>query len=146
MTVAKMRRHRMWMVQTADQYFCIHSAIHEIFKRDRFTKADDRIDKMPQDDESSSVSVIPTNLTSSKDPLQCLAENMPVIAFDNFGDFMALDNVSKTLEKEWNTINNASKSFGGEYKAATSDINLPKNRSGISKIKSRIKLIKAFVL
>ena len=136
----------MWMVQTADQYFCIHSAIHEIFKHYQFTKADDRIDKMPQDDESSSVSVIPTNLTSSKDPLQSLAENMPVIAFDNFGDFMALDNVSKTLEKEWNTINNASKSFGGEYKAATSDINLPKNRSGISKIKSRIKFIKAFVL
>ena len=32
-TVAKMRRHRMWMVQTADQYLCIHRAIHEIFKQ-----------------------------------------------------------------------------------------------------------------
>ena len=97
-------------------------------------------------DKASSVSIVDKNVASSKDPLQCLAENMPVIAFDNFGDFMALDNISKNLEKEWNTINNASKSFGGEYKAATSDINLPKNRSGIWKIKSRIKFIKAFVL
>ena len=56
-------------------------------------------------------------MASSKDPLQCIAEKMPVIAFDNFGAVMSIENVSKKLEMQLNAINDASNSFGGEFKA-----------------------------
>ena len=84
-------------------------------------------------DEASSVSIVGTNVASSKDPLQCIAEKMPVIAFDNFGAAMSIDNVSKKLEVHWNAINDTSNLFGGEFKAARSEINCSKNRFGILK-------------
>ena len=56
---------------------------------------------------------------------------MPVIAFDNFGAAMSIDNVTKKLEMQWNAINDASNSFGGEFKAARSEINCSKNRFGL---------------
>ena len=84
-------------------------------------------------DEASSVSIVGTNVASAKDPLQCIAEKMPVIAFDNFGAAMSIDNITKKLEMQWNAINDASNSFGGEFKAARSEINCSKNRFGILK-------------
>ena len=99
----------------------------------QFTQADQRIDEKQLVDEASSVSIVGTNVASSKDPLQCIAEKMPVIEFDNFGAVMSLENVSKKLEMQWNTINDASNSFGGEFKAARSEINCSKNRFGILK-------------
>ena len=98
----------------------------------QFTQADQRIDDTQLVDKASSVSIAGTNVASSKDPLQCIAEKMPVIAFDNFGAVMSTENVSKNLEMQWKAINNASNLFGGEFKAARLEINGSKNRFGIS--------------